>query len=179
VTAEDDPITATMVAVTAASGALSAGGAIAGGMQAKSAATQQGRVDTEEAAVAKMQAGAEISNETENAAKTISKVEAGAGAAGVTAESARPVLSEDYTQAKMRAMYTRFNGDLAASQDIYAARIAKYEGQQAMWKGIFGAGQAVLGAASNIGKIGMSKGWGSSSSTSTSGNFSPDESAAM
>ena len=159
----DDPVTMA-VAGTAAAGAAAAGSSLVGGMQAKTAALQQGRVDTEEASVARMQAGAEISNETENAAHTISKVEAGAGAAGVTAESAQPVLSEDYTQAKIKAAYTRFSGDLAASQDIYAARIAKYEGGQSMWRGIFGAGQAVLGTVSNIGKIGVSAGWGSSSS---------------
>ena len=161
-TAEDDPVTLS-IAAAAGSGALAAGSSLIGGSQAKQAALEQGRQDTQEAAVARASAGADVSNQTEDAAHTISKVEAGAGAAGVTASSANPILSEDYTQAKIRAAYTRFSGNLASTEDIYAARIAKYQGQQAMWKGIFGAGQAVLGTASNLGSIAISKGWGSGS----------------
>ena len=141
----------------AATAALAAGSSVAGGMQAKQAAVQQGRQDTEEATVAKMQAGAEVSSGTENAAKTISRAQALGGAAGMTAGSATPILSEDYTQAKIKAAYTRFNGNLAATEDIYAAKYAKWGGQQAFWKGIFGAGQTLGTAATDIGKFKM--GW--------------------
>ena len=153
----DDPIT--MAVATAASAGISAGGAVMGGVQAKQAAVQQGRQDTEEATVAKMQAGAEVSSETENAAKTISRAEALGGAAGMTAASATPILSEDYTQAKIKAAYTRFNGNLAATEDIYAAKYAKWRGQQAFWGGIFGGTQAALGGVIGVGKIGQQAGW--------------------
>jgi hypothetical protein len=137
---------------------------VMGGMQAKQAAVQQGRQDTEEASVANMKAGAEVSSDTENAAKTISRVEAGAGAAGVTAASATPILSEDYTQAKIKAAYARFNGNLAAAEDIYAAKYAKYQGNQAFWSGIFNAATTMAIGSSNVAKIGVEqRGWGSSS----------------
>src|ERR1700691_5471496 len=114
-----------MTAGAAGTGTFLALPGILGGGQAQDAANVQAAQDVSEAGVARMQAGAEISNETENAAKTISKVEAGAGAGGVTADSARPVLSEDYTQAKIRAAYVRFGGKLTSSEDLYAASLAK------------------------------------------------------
>lgn len=165
---DDDPATLTIAAV--AGSALMAGGAsVAGGMQAKQAAVQQGRQDTNAAKVAVMQAGAENSSETMNEARLVSRVEAGAAASGITQESATPILSEDYSQAKIKSAYTRFGGDLTSTEDMYAARMAKYQGNQAMWAGIFGAGKSVLGAASSIGSIGMSKGWGAGGGADSGG----------
>ena len=147
----DDPVT---IGLAAAGASVSAMGSVEGGLQAKEAALQQGRQDTEAGQVAHLQAGAEISSQTEIAAHTLSRVSAAAGAMGLTSGSATPILSEDYTQAKIRAAYTRFNGDLTASQDQYAAKLAKYQGNQAMWSGIFGATKGVLGSATSLAAIG-------------------------
>lgn len=171
---DDDPVTLTV----AAGAAVAATSAIAGGMQAKSAATQQGRQDAAAANTARFQAGVENSSDTMNESRLVSKVEAGAASSGITAESATPVLSEDYSQAKIRSAYTRFGGDLTSTEDLYAARMAKYQGKQAMWAGIFKAGSSVLGAASSIGQIGISKGWGSGGSDMGPGSNGPLESAA-
>ena len=147
----DDPVT---IGLAAAGASVSAMGSVEGGLQAKEAALQQGRQDTEAGQVAHLQAGAEISGQTMIAAHTLSRVSAAAGAMGLTSGSATPILSEDYTQAKIRAAYTRFNGDLTASQDQYAAKLAKYQGNQAMWAGIFGATKGVLGSATSLAAIG-------------------------
>ena len=167
----DDPVT---LAVAAAGAGLAATSAIGGGMQAKSAALQQGRQDTEEASVARMQAGAEISNDTENAGHELSTVAARAGSMGVTAGSATPILSEDFSHASIKAAYTRFTGNEQASEDIYAAKLSKYQGQQAMWAGLFKAGTAVLGSASSLAGSGAFNGSSSGSPPLTvmSGNES-------
>lgn len=141
-------------ALMAVSTAVSVASSVEGGLQAKQAAVQQGRQDTEAAQVAHLQAGADISGQTMNAAHTLSRISAGAGAMGLTSGSATPILSEDYTQAKIRAAYTRFNGDVTASQDQYAAKLAKYQGNQAMWAGIFGATKGVLGSATSLAGMG-------------------------
>ena len=133
-----------------------------GGIQAQKAADVQATQDQQQARVAMENAGAQESATSENAAKTISRAEAGAGAAGITAASAAPVLSEDYTQAKIKTAYERFGGKLASTEDVYQGQIAKYEGQQAFWGGIFGGANALLKGASSIGGIGLSQGWGTS-----------------
>ena len=156
----DDPGTLA-IAATAASAAVSATSSVAGGLQAQKAGLQAARQANLEAGAAQTQAAAEQNVTTTEAARTLGTAAARAGAMGVTAESASPILHEDLIQAKIKAAHERFTGNLAAREDIYAGKLAQYQGQQAKWAGFIGAGQSVLGAVSNIAKIKMSQGWGS------------------
>ncbi len=158
----EDPVTLTMAA-TAGAGLLSAGSAVAGGIQANQAGKVAQQQAQTEAAAAQQQAGAEIGSQMTEAGRTVSRVEAGAGAAGITQESAMPSLSEDASQARIRAAYARFSGNLASAQDIFGGKLAANEGNQQLTAGIIKGATNILGAASNIGqiKLGGARGWGS------------------
>jgi hypothetical protein len=71
---------------------------------------------------------------------------------------------EDYAQAKIRSAYLRFNGQLQSTQDLYEARLAKWQGNQAFTSGLIGGATSLLSGASSIGQIRISKGWGTGSS---------------
>lgn len=149
-----DPVTLSVAAV-AGSTALAAGGSIMGGMQAQSAANIQAEQMQRQAALENQSAGAQISKDDVNAGRAIATGVANAGAAGVTQDTAAPVIMENASEAKIRDMYTRYSGQLAASGDLYQASLDKYQGKQAMWAGIFGAAKNILGGAGKIGGIGM------------------------
>jgi hypothetical protein len=150
----DDPVT--MAGAAAAGGsALAAGGSVMGGMQAKSAARIQGEEDIRQGQLAEQQAGAEISSNDTKAIRALGADAANAGASGVTQSTAAPVMTENATQAQIKDMYSRYSGKLAMSSDQYAANLATYQGNQAMWKGLFGGAQNILGGAGDVANIKM------------------------
>lgn len=156
---EEDPVTVSMVAA-GSSALLAAGSSVVGGIQAQKAGQVAAEQAANEAQTARTAAGAQISAEETNAGRELGKVAAGAGAAGITAQSAQPILSEDYTQAKIRSAYLRFNGQLGSVEDLYQGQLAQYQGNQALIGGLVGGASSILGGASSIGKIGIAKGWG-------------------
>ena len=137
----------------AASGALSATEAVAGGQYAQEAGHYQAQVLKQQASAEQAAAGAKISAQDIEASREISTVAARAGGSGITADSVNPVLTEDYTEAKMRDAYTRYSGKLASSQDLYAATLASQKGAQLNAAGQAGGVQSLLGAAGGIGEI--------------------------
>jgi hypothetical protein len=148
----DDPVT--MAIASAAGGsALAAGGSVMGGVQAQAASRVQAQQMQRQAALENQAAGERISSENTNAVRTIGEGVANAGASGVTQSTAAPVLTEDATQTRIKTMYERYSGRLAASSDQYAASLAKYQGSQAMWKGLFGGVENILGGAGNVADI--------------------------
>ncbi len=159
---------------TAASAAIGAGSSIAGGIQAQKAGQIQAQQAQQESRAVLERAGVQESNIETNAGRLIAHSAAEGGAAGITAPSTMPVLSEDYTRAKLESAYARFGGQSASSEDIYAGRLAKYQGSQALWAGLFGGAKNILGGASNIGRIGIGAyGWGTGdpASASAGGGF--------
>jgi len=171
--------TASLIAMGASAGsaAIGAGSSILGGIQAQKAGDIAAQQAGQESKAALIQAGTEESAIETNAGRLIGHSVAEAGAAGITAVSAQPVLSEDYSQAKVRSAYARFGGELASTEDIYGGEIAKWQGNQAFWKGLFGGAQNVLGGASNIGlmkapQLANSRGWGSGNPASASSGVS-------
>ena len=122
------------------------------GQQTEDAAAAQQQQDLAQARAEEIKAGAQISSDTMNAGRTLSAVAARAGGSGITAGSANPTLSEDYQAAKIRAAYTRFGGRLAASEDVYAGKLARYQGDQGVMANYFSIFLPILGSAAGIGK---------------------------
>jgi hypothetical protein len=143
------------VAATAGGSALAAGGSVVGGMQARSAARVQAQEDTRQAALENQAAGEKISSEDTEANRAIGADVANAGASGVTQSTAMPVVNENFAEQRIKDMYSRYTGKLAASSDLYAASLAGYQGKQAMWSGIFGGVKNILGGAGDIANIKM------------------------
>jgi hypothetical protein len=171
----EDPVSLAMGA-TAASGILGAGASVVGGIQAQQAGNVAAEQAAQESKAALEQSGSQIAASETTAARRIGSAVAGAGASGVTAASAAPVLDADYAQAKIQSAYERFSGKLASTEDLYQGQLAKYQGNQALIGGIIGAGSSILGAASGLGQIGISggrnlnKGWGNLFGGGTSPN---------
>ncbi len=146
-----DPVTVAMAA-TGGAALLGAGTSVAGGFQAQSAGRAAQAQARNEAIAATQASGAETGATATEAARTVSRVEAGAGAAGITAESARPVLSEDAAESRIRMAYQRYSGNLASQQALYGGQLAKYQGGQQLQAGITGGIVNVLGGASTLGQ---------------------------
>ena len=148
----DDPVSLTMAAV-GGSALLGAGSSVVGGIQANQAGKVAQQQAQNEAIAAQQQAGAEIGAQTTQAAKLISKDVAETGAAGITGESTKTVLSEDAAQARIKAAYTRYSGNLASQQALYGGQLARWQGNQQLASGIVGGVTNLLGGASSIGRI--------------------------
>ncbi len=75
--------------------------------------------------------------------------------------SAQPILSKDAAQARIKAAYLRFSGNLASNEAIYSGKLAANEGRQKLAAGVVGGITNVLGGASNLGGTGLKYGsWG-------------------
>lgn len=134
---------AAAVAMVAMSAMQAAGGVLQGQNQAK-ADLNQGRELTQQASEEKQAAGQEIANEDYKATQVLGRVSANAGAAGVTQEgSVNTVKMNSESEQATNDMFTKYSGNLAASKDIYAARILKYEGDQTKVSSAVGAGMTL------------------------------------
>ena len=148
----DDPVTVATAAVGATS-VMGAAGSVVGGFQAQSAANIQAQEARRQAALENQAAGQRISAEDTQANRLIAERVAATGASGTTLSGTRPALSEDFAQQRIKDMFTRYSGKLAASSDLYQASLASYEGKQALYKGIFGGAENLLQGAGNIAQI--------------------------
>lgn len=153
--ADDDPRTLSAVAI-GTSAAMSAGASVMGGTQQQSAANAQAQQYKQQSQLALLSSGSKIGAEDYSANRAIEAGAASRGASGLTAQSSTAVLNEAASEQKIKDMYTRFSGEYASTQDLYAAKTAKWEGKQAMIGGLFGAAKNLLGGATGIGQT---EGW--------------------
>ena len=151
-----DPVTLTTAAVIGSS-ALGAGASVIGGIQGQSAAEQQARAYRIQAGQEMVRAGNEVGRIDYQAGRAISEGRASAAASGLTQESIEPLVAENYGAAKTQEMFARYEGQLAAQNDLYKARLSKYEGRQQMLGGIFGGAESVLRGAMGVGAIRMAQ----------------------
>jgi hypothetical protein len=149
---------------------LSAGGQILQGYQTRAAdkaiATQQEQAGQVEAT----NANAQIAAQDAEARRAIGGVNVGAAAGGVSASSgsARVVTAYNAGQAILKDTYAHYQGQLAERGAYFAAKTSRWEGDQAMWSGISGAGQTIL--TSYLNYSGMKQGgFGSNGPPLTSG----------
>ena len=162
----EDPITLATAATVGGAG-MGAVGSIGGGMQAQAAGSYQAQVLREQASAQMAAANQQIAGEDKNASAVISRGVANRAASGGGFDSANPVISDDYSEQKIRDMYTRYSGQLEANQTRYEADISRYEGKQAFISGIFGAGKSILGGVSSLANMKILAGMGSGSSATT------------
>lgn len=151
-----------------ASTALSAGGALYGGIAANQAGKYQAKVLNMQAEVAERNrgnaliAGSEKESRLKMAiARTIGSQRAAMAANGVDVDVGSAVDIADSTRLEGEAdlatlHYQALQEAYAYSQEAWSnranAKMAKAEGKQALFKGILGAGATVLGGATALGK---------------------------
>ncbi len=153
----EDPVTLTtaMMAATAGSAAIGATESIAGGFQARAAGSVDAAALRQKAREEMVAAGSKIAAGDYKANQLIASDEAKAGASGVTPDSFMPVLSENAAEQRINDLYTRYEGKLAQTSDLYAAKYASWSGKQALYKGLMGGATNVLGGLTQIGELKM------------------------
>jgi hypothetical protein len=103
----------------------------------------------EQARLANQAAGAEVAATDTQATSVIAHNAAAVGASGITAESGKPIMAEDYQRAKIQEAYERYSGRLASTNDIYQARLAAWQGGKTA---ATGAVTSALGSAAGLGE---------------------------
>jgi hypothetical protein len=140
---------------------IEAGADVAQGIYAKAAYGRQAQEATLEGRTALREGSAEISANDYNSGKAISSAVAARAGSGGTIDSAMPVISADYSESKIRDMYTKYSSQLVANKAFYEAKLDKFTGQKALYGSILGAAGAAMkisdpaggGPASNMGSL--------------------------
>jgi hypothetical protein len=139
--------------------ALSAGGQLYQGFQAKKAAGYEATQQEQQGQVEATNANAQISAQDAEARKVIGGVNVGAAAGGVSGgagTSPQVVNAHNASMAIVRDTYAHYQGQLAENAAYYAAKTSRYQGKQALLSGIVGAGSTAL--TSYLNYAGMVKG---------------------
>ena len=141
-----DPVTIALIAGTV----IAAGGQVVGGIQQSKAAAYQAKAYEAEAVTQKQAAEYAEKQHRENISRFIGTQRARYGASGVDVSaggSVKAVLADTVIQGEKDALSIRYGGDVAAILARNRARMAKWEGGNAMTSGIIGAGSTLLSGA--------------------------------
>jgi len=137
-----DPVSLSLLA---GSTAMSIGGDISKAFTAKAAGEAEATEYEQQAAIARQSAGTKISSDDYQAINILNRIQSGTAASGFTSSgSARQVTEISGEEARINDMYTRYSGKLTASRDMYAANVARFQGNQAFASGIVGAGMTAV-----------------------------------
>lgn len=135
-------------AVIMAAGAVSAFGQVMSGIQAQRAGQAQSRALQYQAQEEKVASAAQITGADTRANALLATARTSAAAGGVSqGGSAKVVNAGSFTQARLNEAYLRYQGNLASSEALYEAANARYQGKQALFGGIIGAGTSLLTSA--------------------------------
>lgn len=136
-----DPVTA----LTIASTAISAVGAISSAQAQSNAAKYNAQVAKNNAQIARDQAASESDRQRRLATKKLGEMRANYAASGVTMEGTPlDVMEESAAQAKLDELTIRYNGELQAMGFENTANLDRYRASQAMTSGYLSAGSALL-----------------------------------
>lgn len=137
-------------------GAVDAGGQILQGINSQKASNAEAQEYAQQARAISTQTTAQISKQDQETGGVISSSRAASGASGTAGGGSGSIVrNETANRGLLSDAYTRYSGDLAKSQALYAAANARWQGKQAFWGGISGAatamGSSVIGASSGQG----------------------------
>lgn len=140
--------------------ALQAGGQIMGGIQQQEEAGNEAKQLEQQGQVEATRASAQIISNDAETRKALGATNVGAAASGVTGNSGsvRAVRSMNESMGILRDTYARYQGTMAENNAYYQARAARYQGNQALYAGLIGAGSTALTAGFNYSQL--SKGAG-------------------
>lgn len=135
------------LAITAAaSGALSAAGAIYEGQAAYKAGQFNAGVLRLKASQIRKQAAYEEQQSLVNARKIVGDMKANYGASGITQEgSPLDMMEESVKNANMDAMNIRYKGEMEARNSEFQAKLAEFQGKSARTASYFQAASSLIG----------------------------------
>ena len=125
---------------------LSAGGQILQGIQSQKAAGYEATQAEQQGQVESTNAYGEIAQNDIESNRLMAKVRTQAGASGVAAGSGsvRAVNSMNASMAILRDTYSKYKGNLAEQNAYYQAKALRYQGNQALYRSLVGAGSTAL-----------------------------------
>jgi len=150
-----------MAGLMAGATALNMASQISQGMSERQGQYNMATQYEQQAKVERMSASGKIISDDWEAIRSLNRMATNYAAGGFGAGgSEKYVRQESVGQARLHDMYTRYSGKLAASQDVYAATQARYQGDKALSGAIIGAIGTGLSGGMGMYK-GLTYGWGS------------------
>ncbi len=157
-----DPVSWTVIAITAASAVVGAVGAIQQGQAQANAANYNAQVAQQNATIAQQQAQQEAELQQREARKRIGAAHAGYGASGITMEgSPLDVLEASASNAELDKQTILYNGRIRALGYQNTATLDKYSASEALTSSYYDAFGALLSGGAKTAQYGQDLlGWG-------------------
>jgi|SRR5215467_10770936 len=149
-----------MAGLMAGATALNMASQVSQGMSERQGQYNMATQYEQQAKVERTAASGKIISDDWQAIQALNRMSSNYAASGFGAGgSEKYVRQESVAQARLHDMYTRYSGKLAASQDVYAATTARYQGDRALAGSIVGAiGTGIQGGMGMY--KGLTYGWG-------------------